>query len=290
MGERTAAGTRSARTADRGRAGSVEDLAVTATRIAAEIVRSLQPRTVLDLSGSNLLLAALRNSGVEALSRADRHCDLIVCLGEFGCVPAETLDEINSASDTILFSPPDHDATPLLAWIERFSDNGFAPDPSYDAGAIAPRAMLLRRAPAWPPDALRLFADSLGWRQLASELANERRLTQTLRDIQARLSGEAQDIREQIERMQGSVDEGRLRAIETALRKDLDARIDELKRDAQDDSDLRAHLARLDRKVIELNRGIQAMSGRIEGILLSRTWRMLTTLGGIVLRITGRKG
>jgi vacuolar-type H+-ATPase subunit E/Vma4 len=150
--------------------------------------------------------------------------------------------------------------------------------------------MLLRRATPWPPDALRLFADSLGWRQLASELSNERRLTQTLRDIQARLSSEAQDIREQIGRMQGSVDEGRLRAIETALRKDLDTRIDELKRDARDDSELRAHLARLDRKVIELNRGIQAMSGRIEGILSSRTWRMLTTLGGIVLRLTGRKG
>jgi hypothetical protein len=268
----------------------VEDLAVTASRIAAEIVRSLQPRTVLVPSGSNLLLAALRNSGIEALSRADRHCDLIVCLGEFGCMPAETVDQIKSASDTILFSPAEKDQTPLLTWIEHFSGKGFAPDPSYDAGAIASRAMLLRRAPAWPRDALQFFADSISWRQLASELADERRLTQTLRQIQARLSTEAQDIREQIERMQGSVDEGRLRAIETALRKDVDARIDELKRDAQDDSDLRAHLARLDRKVIELNRGIQAMSGRIEGILSSRTWSMLTTLGGMVLRLTGRKG
>jgi hypothetical protein len=266
----------------------VEDLAVTATRIAADVVRTLQPRTVLDASGSNLLLAALRNSGVEALSRADRHCDLILCLGEFGCVPAETLDQIKFASDTILFSPPDRDGTRLLAWIERFSDNGFAPDPSYDAAAIAPRAMLLRRASPWPQDALRLFVDSIGWRQLASELANERRLTQTLREIQARLSTEAQDIRQQIDRMQGGVDEGRLRAIETELRKDLDTRIDELKRDAQDNSDIHAHLARLDRRVIELNRSIQAMSGRIEAILSSRTWRMLTTLGGIVLRLTGR--
>ena len=267
----------------------MEDLAVTASRIAAEIVRSLQPRTVLDASGSNLLLPTLRSSGVEVLSRADRHCDLIVCLGEFGCVPAESLDQIIAASDTILFSPAEKDRTPLITWIERFSDNGFAPDPSYDAAAIVPRAMLLRRAPTWPSDALRLFADSLGWRQLASELAEERRLTHTLRNIQARLSTEAQDIREQIDRMQGSVDEGRLRAIETALRKDLDARMDELKRDAQDNSDIHAHLARLDRKVIELNRGIQAMSGRIEGILASRTWRMLTSLGGIVLRLTGRK-
>src|SRR5688572_30054446 len=208
MGERTASGTRSARTAERveaprvlasdghaarqelsreslgGRAGSVEDLAVTATRIAAEIVRSLQPQSVLDPSGSNLLLTALRNSGVEALSRADRHCDLIVCLGEFGCVPAETLGPLLRASDTILFSPPENDQASLLAWIDRFSHNGFAPDPSYDAGTIAPRAMLLRRSPPWPSEALRLFADSISWRQLASELANERRLTQSLREIQ----------------------------------------------------------------------------------------------------------
>jgi hypothetical protein len=274
----------------------VEDLAVTAARIAGEIVRTLQPRTVLDACGSNVLLEQLRNCGMQALSpdllqnRATPHCDLIVCLGEFGSVQADAIEHILFAADTILFSPVETDRTSLLAWIERFSDNGFAPDPSYDAGAIASRAMLLRRAQAWPREALRLFVDSLSWRELASELANERRLTQTLREIQARLSTEAQDIREQVHRMQGSVDEGRLRAIEATLRRDFDARLDELKTHAQDDSDLRAHLARLDRRVIELNRGIQAMSGRIEGILASRTWRMLTTLGGVVLRLTGRKG
>jgi hypothetical protein len=40
---------------------------------------------------------------------------------------------------------------------------------------------------------------------------------------------------------------------------------------------------------VELDRGLKALSGRIEGVLKSRTWKALTSAGGIMLRITGKK-
>jgi hypothetical protein len=158
----------------------------------------------------------------------------------------------------------------LLGQVESAAGAGYAPDPAYSRAGVA----VMRRGPApWPVEALRYFVESLGWRE-------ERRLNGALLEIQAQLSRDADELRAAVQG--GGVDEARLRAMEE--------RFEELIRAGQEDSDVRAHLARLDRKVLEINRGMQALSGRIDGIFASRTWKALTAAGGVLLRVTGRKG
>lgn len=166
----------------------------------------------------------------------------------------------------------------LLGQVESAAGAGYAPDPAYSRAGVA----VMRRGPApWPAEALRYFVESLGWRE-------ERKLNGALREIQEQLSRDADELRAAVQG--GGVDESRLRAMEESLRSDIEARFEELKRAGQEESDVRAHLARLDRKVLEFNRGMQALSGRIDGIFASRTWKALTAAGGVLLRVTGRKG
>lgn len=235
------------------RTGAVESL---------EVIRALAPKTVLDASGR--LAPELRQSGIEvdATPRSGIRYDLAI----------DTADA--AASDAVLISGDN-----LTQRVEAAGRAGFAPDTTHSrAGAV-----VMRRGPAWPAEALRWFVESL------SRLEAERKLNRTLREIQAQLSRDADDLRNAMQSGAGAVDESRLRAMEESLRKELDARFEELRQTGQEDSEMRAHLARLDRKMLELNRRIQALSGRIDGIFASRTWKALTAAGGVLLRLTGRK-
>jgi hypothetical protein len=227
-----------------------------------EIIRAIGPKTVLDASGR--LTRELRQSGIE-VDESPRH----------GVRYDLAMDVAGAAvADAVLIAGED-----LLPRVEEAAGAGFAPDTKHSrAGAV-----LMRRGPAWPAEAVRYFVESL------ERLEAERKLNGTLRDIQAQLSRDADDLRHAIQSGAGSVDESRLRAMEESLRNELDARFEELKRTGQEDSEMRAHLARIDRKLLELNRGMQALSGRIDGIFASRTWQALTAAGGVLLRVTGRK-
>jgi hypothetical protein len=185
-----------------------------------------------------------------------------------------------SAADAVLIAGDD------LPSVEAAGRAGFAPDTTLSRRG----AVLMRRgAVPWPAEALRYFVQSLEWRSASLELEAERKLNGALQGIQAQLSRDADDLRAAIQSGAGGVDESRLRAMEESLRADIDARFEELKRGGREESDIRGHLARLDRKILEVNRGIQALSGRIDGIFASRTWKALTAAGGVLLRVTGRK-
>lgn len=235
------------------RAGSVEDL---------EVIRALRPKTVLDASGR--LAGDLRQLGI-AVDASPRH----------GVRYDLAIDTAGAAvADAVLIAGDD-----LLPRVEEAVRAGFAPDTAHSrAGAV-----LMRKGPAWPAEAARYFVESLG------RLEAERKLNRTLREIQEQLSRDADDLRNAVQSGAGNVDESRLRAMEESLRNELDLRFEELKRTGQEDSEMRAHLARLDRKLLELNRGMQALSGRIDGIFASRTWKALTAAGGVLLRVTGRR-
>ena len=186
-----------------------------------------------------------------------------------------------SLADAVLIAGAD-----VAERVEAAGRSGFAPD----VVLSRPGAVLLRRGGApWPVEALRYFVESLQWRGAGTELEAERKMNGALRSIQAQLTRDVDDLRSVIQSGAGSVDEARLRAMEDSLRADIEARFEELKRAGKEESELRAHLARLDRKILEINRGIQALSGRIDGIFTSRTWKALTTAGGVLLRVTGKK-
>jgi hypothetical protein len=186
-----------------------------------------------------------------------------------------------SAADAVLIAGDD-----LAAGVEAAGGAGFAPDTALSRRG----AVLMRRgAVPWPAEALRYFVQSLEWRSASLELEAERKLNGALQGIQAQLSRDADDLRAAIQSGAGGVDESRLLAMEESLRADINARFEDLKRGGREESDIRAHLARLDRKMLEVNRGIQALSGRIDGIFASRTWKALTAAGGALLRVTGRK-
>jgi chromosome segregation ATPase len=151
----------------------------------------------------------------------------------------------------------------------------------------------MKAGPEWPMDAVRHFLRALAWQastaRLENELAEERTLSNTLRGIHTSLSRDAEELKNALESNRAGIDESRLRAMEESLRNEVDARFEALQRGGHGDAEVRAHLARLDRKIVDLNRGMQALNARIDGILASRTWKALTAAGGVLLRFSGRK-
>jgi GT2 family glycosyltransferase/SAM-dependent methyltransferase len=169
--------------------------------VADEIVRQLNPRTVLDVGcAKGFLVECLRDRGVEAYGfdvseyaisevRPDikpycwvgsatngisKNYDLITCIEVCEHLSEsdaqEAIRQMSVHADRILFSSTPSDFTepthvnvrPVIDWLRLFAQFSFTPDQVFDAGFIAPQAMLLRRAQVRPSDqALCRFANRI---------------------------------------------------------------------------------------------------------------------------------
>lgn len=153
--------------------------------IADEIVRTLSPKTVLDVGcAKGFLVEALRDRGVEAFGtdisehaigevREDirpfcsvasatepirGHYDLITCievcehLTEFEARSA--IRNMAAHAEAILFSSTPSDMSepthvnvrPILYWLRAFRELSFAPDVGFNTNVVAPQAVLFRRS------------------------------------------------------------------------------------------------------------------------------------------------
>ena len=160
-------------------------------RVADEIVRLLNPRTVLDVGcAKGFLVECLRDRGVEgygfdiseyaigevrpdikpycwvgsATNGITENYDLITCIEV--CEHLSEADaqgairQMSSHADTILFSSTPSDFTepthvnvrPIIDWLRLFAQFSFAPDQEFDGTFIAPQAILFRRSQACPSD------------------------------------------------------------------------------------------------------------------------------------------
>jgi GT2 family glycosyltransferase/SAM-dependent methyltransferase len=169
--------------------------------VADEIVRLLNPRTVLDVGcAKGFLVESLRDRGVEAYgfdvseyaigevrhdiqpycwvgsatNSINENYDLITCIEVCEHVSEsdarEAVRQITSHTDTALFSStpsdfaePTHvNVRPIIDWVRLFAEFSFAPEQQFDGGFLAPQAMLFRRAAALPSDqALCRFANRI---------------------------------------------------------------------------------------------------------------------------------
>lgn len=159
--------------------------------VADEIVRRLNPRTVLDVGcAKGFLVECLRDRGVEAYGfdvseyaisevRPDiepycwvgsatngisQNYDLITCIEVCEHLSdsdaQDAIQQMSVHADRILFSSTPSDFTepthvnvlPVIDWLRLFAKFSFAPDQTFDAGFISPQAMLLHRAKVPPSD------------------------------------------------------------------------------------------------------------------------------------------
>ena len=182
--------------------------------IAEHLIRAVEPRRVLDVGCAlGFLVEAFWDRGVEAWGmdisryaienvRPDMrgYCllrsaadgipngpfDLIACIEVLEHMPEQeglrTLAHMANATNTILFSSSPYDfdepthanVRPHMYWLNAFQERGFSPDILFDAGFVAPQAMLLRRQPVpLPVEVLRLFAGTLDLRHRLAQLGNE---------------------------------------------------------------------------------------------------------------------
>lgn len=152
--------------------------------MADTLIRSLKPRRVFDAGCAwGFLVEAFRDRGVEAWGvdtspyairqvRQDMqpYCrlasltepiegsyDLITCIEVLEHIPEDEAEQVIrnlcGATDAILFSSTPSDLSepthvnvrPIVFWLQLFSEQGFAPDPIYDASFVSAHAFLLRR-------------------------------------------------------------------------------------------------------------------------------------------------
>ena len=153
--------------------------------IADHIIRSMKPRRVLDAGCAiGLLVESLWDRGVEASGidisayaiskvRPDlqKYCregsivdpiherfDLVACIEVLEHLEEsdalEAIRNLAGITDTILFSSDPYDfvepthinVRPILYWLRAFGQEQFLPDLTYDAGFVAPHAMLFRKS------------------------------------------------------------------------------------------------------------------------------------------------
>lgn len=168
--------------------------------IVDQIVRSLQPKTVMDAGCAlGMIVEALWDRGVVAKGvdisdfaiknvRPDmrEHCsigslaepfneqyDLIVCIEVLEHMPADdaklAIANFASSTDCVLFSSTPYDfeeithvnVRPTLSWLEQFMEAGFVPDLRYDASYITPHAILFRKGESLSHDVLSLMSEHL---------------------------------------------------------------------------------------------------------------------------------
>ncbi len=154
--------------------------------VAAEVVRALRPRRVFDAGcAMGLLVEALWDRGVEAHGRdvsrfavsevradvrpfcavgsiaepIEGEWDLVCCievlehmeeadaLRAIAGMTAAAPRVLFSSSPTDLSEPTHRTVRPPIFWLRAFAAHGFAPAPGFDAGFVAPHALLFERAP-----------------------------------------------------------------------------------------------------------------------------------------------
>jgi len=246
--------------------------------IADQIVRSLQPRRVLDAGcAKGFLVEALWERGVEsygidiseyAISQVRRdmlpYCqcasltepiagefDLVTCFEVLEHIPdaevRQVLRNLTSVSDKILFSStpteldtPTHvNVRPIISWLGLFAEFSFAPVLGFDASFIAPHAMLLQRVRQVPTrDVLVLFVDLIRYKLTLTDRHNRI----------AHLENEAQRLQKEISQASQQ---------NTALREQHEQAQAQGHRNAEEIAQLRRQLsesgAQLDQKSGELN-------------------------------------
>ena len=199
--------------------------------IAERIVADIGPRTVLDAGcAKGFLVEALRDRGVEAYGidisayaigevRPDirRFCrlasvtqpigqryDLIVCIEVLEHLSVQEGERAlanicRSATDVLFSSTPDDldepthvNVRPRSFWIDRFADQGFRLDTTFDAAFVAPHAMRFRAggAEASPLDAILEERDRLR-AELATFAAERAREAQAIAALQETLADKA---------------------------------------------------------------------------------------------------
>ena len=171
--------------------------------MAEEIIRSLKPKSVLDAGCAlGFLVESLWDRGVEAygidisefaisqvrrdmqaycrqasiVDPLERRYDLITCIEVLEhLLPEQTetaIANLAAATDTILFSSDPSDITetthfnvrPTIGWIKLFKNAGFWPDYIFDAGFVAPHAILFRKEVPQLEDSFPLFSDRTRWK------------------------------------------------------------------------------------------------------------------------------
>jgi hypothetical protein len=254
-------------------------------RLAREIARTLRPKTVLDASGSDAFLSELRSNGMQAAAfnpatppAVSERFDLATCVPGPAAFTLDTTAELARFARRILFIPPQEGNTPVVAWLTNFSACGFAPDAEFDTSPLHADAVLLKRGPAWPPDALRAFT---GWMHLRNPV-------QRLAEIEAELSEQRRRLtlalNEPVQQDDGAAGLRISAGLNPFERPKPAARAGTAEADPETDR----RLETLERSVAELGRACEALNRRIEDILLSRTWKALTAMGAIPLRLLGR--
>lgn len=211
-------------------------------------------------------------------------------------------------------------------WLDLFAVFGFAPDIGFDASFASAHAMLLHRAAPLPSAVLQLFAECIDRRYAAAQgrtetaqssagdsaelaryreranileeqLARECEHHETLRGVQAYLMQEVQTLREGIRHGSTIANSVDLETLAARLRAEMgrqegpgDATPAEIWRLVQQQAELRAELSRLERRTNGIERSVQTLAGSVNNIVQSRIWTTLMTVGGLLLRATGRNG
>jgi hypothetical protein len=260
------------------------------TRIAQEIVRVFSPASVLDASSSTLLQEELRSHGIAVSDLndidpgADPVVDLITCIPSLGKIDLDTIVRMERFSPRILFIGSPKASPPMLSWLVSFAVSGFTPDTEFDAGALGSSAVLLHRGIVWPPEALRVFAEALPLRdpiqrilELETEMAVVRRQNATALDLYDKDATAAQ------------YGGGRTSGAVAGLNPFVTVSDESAERDANTMSAIQSRLEGLEQQVSELCRSNESLHGNVTGILHSRTWQALTSVGNILLRMSGRR-
>ncbi|TWB51688.1 methyltransferase family protein [Rhizobium sp. ERR 922] len=274
-------------------------------RIVDEIIRSLQPRRVLDAGCAlGMVVEAFWDRGIEAKGvdiseyaianvRADmrEHCrvasltkpfesryDLVVCIEVLEHMPAEeaalAIQNIAASTDTVLFSSSPRDfeevthvnVRPPLSWMKLFGQHGLWPDLIYDASYLTPHAILFRRSEAISEDALILMSEQLRLRFLLAEAKQ----AQLAADTQAaRVRDEARSAQQQAQTaLDQTLREMRMREQELAAALEKAAREGLLH--AQETMKLRAIAADARQQAVS---EIEEMRARVVAIESSTFWR-----------------
>jgi SAM-dependent methyltransferase len=248
--------------------------------------------------------------------------DLVICINTLEHVGAEGsfLRAITSVTDQLLFAstpfvpggPPLLRARPTMEWIELLAAYGFAPNVGFDASFASPHAMLLQRRQPLPTDVAQLFSERIDRRYIVAreleddrgatvavelarykersailekQLAREREYLETLRGVHSYLVQEVQKLRAgtSIEPPSSPV-RSETRAPEVSSAEPSVENWQLL----QQQTELLASVARLERRATGLERNVQELKGLVTGILESRIWQTLVRVGGIALGVTGR--
>lgn len=251
-------------------------------RIAREIVRLLRPTSVLDISSSPHLQEELQSHGVVVYTPEDMGSEqtagLITCIPSAGDIGLDLVDGIEQWGGPVLFLGSQENSAPLLSWLMSFAVAGFAPDTAFDSGSLGSNAVLLRRGPVWPPEALRLFAETMPLRdpvqrilELEMELARTRRAPLSPRELYGRDLAEAH--------YSGPV---------AGINPFLSASDEAAQQQTGQLSAVEDRVKALESQVFELCRSNESVHSNLNGMLQSRIWRTLTSVGNVLLRLTGR--